>query len=848
VQATPNHLTMPPIRAISAKTAAESFMAESRAKTNARHLARVLETGSALLQHEDADSPPARLVNAHVSAIKALAGESEAAEVVCNAIRARKFSPIAPASLIEGARATATESIQLLAALQEATANASARAVATQAFVAVADSLETLTIETDDQGRPTTSALIDAFRAGADAELVEIALCTPGGPRAAAITLRRQAAGAREPGRQTWLVPSWTGLDANDIAGAFERVSKTRLAVEIRLGDTAGDGDGPAIAVNLARYAIAGEEDLEVMAADIRALASVAPDCAIHLAGLSAAIMSRGLAYDSGEGVSTAAIFCALASRAAGALSADGAREAEALELPTTASGDGVCTVTVEHASPEAVRWIAAESCGADPVDLLLMHEDEQTPELSACVTAALATVASKTEAEDVKLRILGARTLDQIDGLERARLEARGLDEPALDRVEQALKDGLSLSAAFSRWVIGDELIRNRLKLDPEAYDTDGEALLRGLGLSAKEIEEARVTVQGRRRPVSNPKSPLARILARADGVTPEARVRMAKAISPFLSRRPVVAIASGGQVETARMTVHASVRAAMAQGLGLRVEAGQPVVDGELRQRITEAKRRSRAPAGGEATSNHFHPPPVQAAAPADPEFVFAERRRLPDRRKGYIQKATVGGHKVYLHTGEFDDGELGEIFIDMHKEGAAFRSLMNNFAIAISIGLQYGVPLEEFVDAFVFTRFEPAGEVTGNDSIRRATSILDYIFRELAVSYLGRDDLAEVDNVSHDGLGGGAKEGEEPTVPVRPEQLISRGFSRGVMPDNIVQFQGRKGLTRAEQVDAPATTPQRGPEYLSDACPSCGHFTLRADDGIAVCDACGATVQTA
>jgi ribonucleoside-diphosphate reductase alpha chain len=118
-----------------------------------------------------------------------------------------------------------------------------------------------------------------------------------------------------------------------------------------------------------------------------------------------------------------------------------------------------------------------------------------------------------------------------------------------------------------------------------------------------------------------------------------------------------------------------------------------------------------------------------------------------RLPDRRKGYIQKAIVGGHKVYLHTGEYDDGELGEIFIDMHKEGAAFRSLMNNFAIAISIGLQYGVPLEEFVDAFVFTRFEPAGPVTGNDSVKNATSILDYIFRELGVSYLGRTDLAQV-----------------------------------------------------------------------------------------------------
>ena len=121
--------------------------------------------------------------------------------------------------------------------------------------------------------------------------------------------------------------------------------------------------------------------------------------------------------------------------------------------------------------------------------------------------------------------------------------------------------------------------------------------------------------------------------------------------------------------------------------------------------------------------------------------------DRQRLPDRRKGYTQKASVGGHKVYLRTGEYEDGRLGEIFIDMHKEGAAFRSLMNNFAIAVSIGLQYGVPLEEYVEAFTFTRFEPQGIVTGNDAIKMSTSILDYTFRELAISYLDRHDLGHV-----------------------------------------------------------------------------------------------------
>jgi ribonucleoside-diphosphate reductase alpha chain len=127
------------------------------------------------------------------------------------------------------------------------------------------------------------------------------------------------------------------------------------------------------------------------------------------------------------------------------------------------------------------------------------------------------------------------------------------------------------------------------------------------------------------------------------------------------------------------------------------------------------------------------------------ASPAARLPHRERLPNRRNGYTQKARVGGQRIYVRTGDYADGRLGEIFVDMHKEGATFRSLMHNFAIAVSLGLQHGVPLEEFVDAFTATRFEPAGQVEGNEKIKRATSILDYIFRELAVSYLGRDDLA-------------------------------------------------------------------------------------------------------
>jgi ribonucleoside-diphosphate reductase alpha chain len=169
--------------------------------------------------------------------------------------------------------------------------------------------------------------------------------------------------------------------------------------------------------------------------------------------------------------------------------------------------------------------------------------------------------------------------------------------------------------------------------------------------------------------------------------------------------------------------------------------------------------------------------------------------EREKMPDRRKGYTQKAVVGGHKVYLRTGEYDDGRIGEIFIDMHKEGAALRSFINNFAIAVSLGLQYGVPLEEYVDAFTFTRFEPAGPVQGNDSIKYATSILDYVFRELAVSYMGRFDLAHVDpsESNFDAMGKGVEEGKVPDQP--SNKYLSKGLTRS-RTDNLVVMRGSDG----------------------------------------------------
>ena len=196
-----------------------------------------------------------------------------------------------------------------------------------------------------------------------------------------------------------------------------------------------------------------------------------------------------------------------------------------------------------------------------------------------------------------------------------------------------------------------------------------------------------------------------------------------------------------------------------------------------------------------------------------------VMRERERMPDRRKGYTQKAVVGGHKIYLRTGEYDDGKLGEIFIDMHKEGAALRSLLNNFAIAVSLGLQYGVPLDEYVDAFTFTRFEPSGPVQGNDSIKYATSILDYVFRELAVSYLSRFDLAHVEPTEggFDALGKGVEEGK----PSPDTRYVSKGLTRsrtdklkvmsgGADADVTLPRRGRLGRAKADAVRRRATSP--------------------------------------
>ena len=164
---------------------------------------------------------------------------------------------------------------------------------------------------------------------------------------------------------------------------------------------------------------------------------------------------------------------------------------------------------------------------------------------------------------------------------------------------------------------------------------------------------------------------------------------------------------------------------------------------------------------------------------------------RSKMPDRRKGYIQKVSIGDHKIYLHTGEYDDGKVGEIFIDMNKEGELVKALMNNFAIAISLGLQYGVPLDEFVDAFIETKFEPSGEIKGNDRILNASSILDYIFRELAISYLGREDLAHTPSISKTSDDKNTSDVEEDAFLKLVKDITSKGFVRSKYKEKLVDL---------------------------------------------------------
>jgi ribonucleoside-diphosphate reductase alpha chain len=222
---------------------------------------------------------------------------------------------------------------------------------------------------------------------------------------------------------------------------------------------------------------------------------------------------------------------------------------------------------------------------------------------------------------------------------------------------------------------------------------------------------------------------------------------------------------------------------------------------------------------------------------------KVIAAQREKLPGRREGYTQKASVGGHKIYLRTGEYPDGRIGEIFVDMHKEGAAFRSLMNSFAIAISLGLQYGVPLEEYVDAFVFSRFEPNGMVTGNDHLKMTTSVIDYLFRELAISYLGRNDLGH--GVKEEDLRSDAIGTESDDVAVKTEEKEIEEDKKEEVFLSEIKMAAAGGISGLGQpISLTAVREARSKGFEGDACLDCQQFTLVRNGSCLKCVSCGST----
>ena len=465
---------------------------------------------------------------------------------------------------------------------------------------------------------------------------------------------------------------------------------------------------------------------------------------------------------------------------------------------------------------------------------------------INRAVPAALRTLGYPTEQiEEIVGYAVGHNTLSGGPGVNHETLKAKGFTSRELNSIEQGLATAFDIKFVFNKYSLGEAFCKETLKLTDEQLDDLSFDLLSAIGFSKDEIEQANTYVCGamtlegaphltcEHLPVFDCANPCGRIGTRYLSV--ESHIKMMAAAQPFIS---------GAISKTVNMPNDATVEECLAAytlswKLGLKANAlyrdgsklSQPlstilVDDDELVDDVVEEL----------AASQPMNKRVEKITERIVERIIVREREKLPHRRKGYTQKAVVGGHKVYLRTGEYEDGTIGEIFIDMHKEGAAFRAMMNNFAIAISLGLQYGVPLEEYVEAFTFTRFEPAGGVQGNDTIKNATSILDYIFRELAVSYLGRDDLAHVSPAesAFDALGKGVSEGKlDGSAPCPPgsipaTQLVSPGFHRQRMPTNVVVMP-----SSAQMSNNPVAKLQT---EVSEAIAETGNVAVALDTGFA------------
>ncbi len=448
----------------------------------------------------------------------------------------------------------------------------------------------------------------------------------------------------------------------------------------------------------------------------------------------------------------------------------------------------------------------------------------------------------SAAQIDDIGAYCVGRKTLRGAPFINHDTLKARGFDAGGIARIEAALEGSFDISFAFNAWTLGEGYVQERLGLNAAQLGEWNGNLLRALGFTPAEIEAANdhccgtMTVEGaphlkaEHLPVFDCANRCGKKGQRFIPV--EAHIKMMAAAQPFIS---------GAISKTINMPVDATVedvKRAYDTGWRSMLKAVALYRDGsKLSQPLNSTTDDEEEAAAAD----------VQAVAERMTERVVTkylrERHRLPDRRSGYTQKAVVGGHKVYLRTGEYEDHTVGEIFLDMHKEGAAFRSLMNCFAIAISLGLQHGVPLEEFVDAFVFTRFEPNGMVKGNDRIKMSTSVIDYVFRELAITYLGRTDLSHVPEEDLRGDTLGSKPGQGPVAIVEPAPPAEPPPSRHVTARAIAPVSGGSGgVATAKVLSASDLARLKG--YEGDPCGDCGQFTMVRNGTCLKCITCGTT----
>ncbi len=510
---------------------------------------------------------------------------------------------------------------------------------------------------------------------------------------------------------------------------------------------------------------------------------------------------------------------------------------------------------------------------------------------INRMVPQALRTLGYDEDAVEAVIRYaVGHGTLRGAPAINHQSLAAKGFTPDVLQAVEDGLGSAFDIRFVFTKWTLGETFCRERLGVTDAQLADAGFDLLSHLGFSRAQIEAANtfvcgaMTVEGapglkeEHLPVFDCANACGRTGTRYLSVS--SHIRMMGAAQSFISGAisKTINMPSDASVEDCKDAYMASWQ------LGLKANAlyrdgsklSQPLAAQVLEDDEDEETLE-------EAVSGKPQAARAEVLAERIVERVVASRARMPDRRKGYTQKAIVGGHKVYLRTGEYEDGRLGEIFIDMHKEGAAFRSLMNNFAIAISIGLQYGVPLEEYVEAFTFTRFEPQGMVTGNATIKMATSILDYIFREVAISYLGRNDLAHVEpeDLTPDTVGDGHEEGD---FTEEWDSALTQTVSAGYVRSNLYVLKqksrhrhaasgGRQAeVAKATGTDGAGTTTLKTTEavavtvsesvmddtddklarirearmkgYEGDSCSECGNFTLVRNGTCMKCDTCGST----